>query len=544
MRGWGIGSIGLISAVVVLVACQPPTAVDHNPHTNPWLNEVSADSPVLIANHRPLDDEQWNRLFSVVPMAQRLGMDRSLDRHPSLRPWLDHIQTADGWRSAGFDPNGFFAVYAQHDRLIARLPLSDEATFWRWWAQVRPARATRPPAPAAAGAPEENGATVPIRLPFLGTTESVVQLATTPDHLTVIWQSATPQATAQTNPSQSGDEWSAAAWSEFNQTHQFDGHLSGYIDIGGWLTDLTTVSAACRALLQQAAMPIESIRFGTRQLSADEVRWRGEIASPLWALADAQPAPAPIPIDLDTVKGAGIAGVGASFNLIGLRETLLAWADTATVGSSACPLGNTWAGHHRGLKALANRPIPPIFSSLRGVTSRLDGWPSEGSDATPDYFTEIFLRNPQFLLGLAQMFSPDLAQLNLQPNQAPAEVPESLTQALGGVAVYLSTTSDSIRASGTASAHGESPAPPTGEGAQSMDRVWFVGTVQLDRLDALAEAADMWPSIQFTDRWIKPMKDWAQASRAKQIDFQMGGGDSSLEVELQIIGPRPQSRIQ
>ena len=536
---WAQHAIGWVGVCLALVACQAPSS-DEPERTNPWLAQIERDSPVVIANQHPLSDSQWHRLLSVVGLPEALGLDEGLNRYPSIQTGLAQAQTAQGFREAGFNPNGFFAVYAHQGRLIARLPLTDEARFWQWWAQTAaPGDSATPPAQAASDHPRQARVVVPARQGGgLVTTESVVTLTTDADHLTAIWQAAggDPTPPAQFDPPT--DPWSDARWTRFNQRHQFDGHLSARLDLTGWFSDTDMVPAACRRLWAQTATPIESIRFGTHQLDEDGVHWRADITTPLWAPDNAPTAPAAARVDLGGVRGAEIAGLGASFNLSGLRERVLAWANATAVETSACPSGPTWARHHRQLRSLANRPIPPIFSGLTGLTSRLDAWHSDELDSGPDYFTEVFLRNPQFLLGLAQMFSPDLADLDLRPNQTPVPLPDRLTQPLGGVPVYLSTTPSSIRASATQNAHAKTTGPATDATDSSNQNTttspWVVGTLQLDRLGELADATAQWPGRPATAQWLEPLNDWAQASGARRIEFQLGGGETSLELDLSV----------
>lgn len=539
---WAQHAIGWVGVCLALVACHAPSS-DEPERTNPWLAQVERDSPVVIANQRPLSDSQWNRLLSVVGLPGALGLDEGFRQYPSIQTALAQTQTAQGLRAAGFDPNGFFAVYAHQGRLIARLPLTDEARFWQWWAQTAaPDDSATPPAQTAP-ATDERRNQARVALPArqgggLMTTESVVTLTTDADHLTAIWRAAggDPTPPAQFDPPT--DPWSDARWTRFNQRHQFDGHLSARLDLAGWFSDTDMVPAACRRLWAQTTSPIESIRFGTHRLDEGGVHWRADITTPLWAPDNTPTAPAAAGVDLGGVRGAEIAGLGASFNLSGLRERVLAWANATAVETSACPSGATWARHHRQLRSLANRPIPPIFSGLTGLTSRLDAWHSDELDSGPDYFTEVFLRNPQFLLGLAQMFSPDLADLDLRPNQTPVPLPERLTQTLGGVPVYLSTTPSSIRASATPKAHADTTEPATDVTDASKQNTptspWVVGTLQLDRLGELVDATAQWPGRPATAQWLGPLNDWAQASGARRIEFQLGGGETSLEVDLSL----------
>jgi len=71
-----------------------------------------------------------------------------------------------------------------------------------------------------------------------------------------------------------------------------------------------------------------------------------------------------------------------------------------------------------------NRPVPPMITNLQGAFITADQLElGPGSIPTGGGTLAVFMRNPQMLVGLAQGFSPAVAELNLQPGGDPQPVP-------------------------------------------------------------------------------------------------------------------------
>ena len=529
----------LVVAALVLVACRSGTEATAPVPANPWLDEIELDSPIVIANNRRLSDGQWNRLMSPARWPGLLDGAAQWRRYPSIGGILDQLQTAERWRAAGFDPNGFFAVHARPNQLIARLPLSDVEAFWRWWSQLQP---DWPPATAG---PDDGSTATRMTLPagrWLSeqAAPSVVELVARADHLTVIWHLAGTNNQSGRRVPPAINPWTAKRWHRFNEDHRFDGHLSARINLDTALTQAGWVSAACRALWPPDALPVRSIRLGTHRLDDNQLHWRASIDTPLWRPDPTLDEPTGPAVDATAVRHAKIAGIGFAVNLSRIRERMLAWTDAADAGASACPHAEALSRQRRRVRSLANRPIPPLFSGVMGLTSRLEGWADTSTGPAPQYATELFLRDPQVVLGLAQLFSPDLARLDLRPNQTPVALPKKLTDMVAGVPVYLSTTPSSIRASAT-------PDVPRQRSTRSQQRLlgdsasddvvpWVMGVVQLDQLDVLRDSLSLWPAIAAQAEWLERVRSWGQITQTERIEFQLGVDRSSLEVDLSMAG--------
>ena len=79
------------------------------------------------------------------------------------------------------------------------------------------------------------------------------------------------------------------------------------------------------------------------------------------------------------------------------------------------------------------QPLMPMIANLRGIRLGLDsismadtGVPTSGRGVMA-----IQMDQPQMLVGMAQMFLPQLAEMNLQPNADPVQLPEELAGTTG-----------------------------------------------------------------------------------------------------------------
>jgi len=86
-----------------------------------------------------------------------------------------------------------------------------------------------------------------------------------------------------------------------------------------------------------------------------------------------------------------------------------------------------------------NRPIPPFITSIHGMKVdladlRMTGTGTGVEDASGTL--AVFMRNPQMLLGMAQMFSPELAALELEPGGEPKQLPAEMTDQIGDLPAW------------------------------------------------------------------------------------------------------------
>lgn len=210
--------------------------------------------------------------------------------------------------------------------------------------------------------------------------------------------------------------------------------------------DPSKISDACRTEIRDMAAIVPRMIAGYTELTAARnkssfiVEMREDIAVGLSKLV----AP---------VQGLGVSqgelfSYGMSIDLNAAREFYSAQLDAIEADPFECEyFEDLQAGVEKGRMAL-QQPLPPIAYSVKGFLAVVDA--IEGMDmATKQPPTSIdasFLLavdNPQALMAMGAMFSPDLANLDLQNDGTPVELPlPPVSPALSGA--YVAMNDDSL----------------------------------------------------------------------------------------------------
>jgi hypothetical protein len=145
------------------------------------------------------------------------------------------------------------------------------------------------------------------------------------------------------------------------------------------------------------------------------------------------------PVDLDKSR-AGLLELGLALNIVGARdfarEIVAGWVETPP----QCELFAAVRENAEDWQLALNQPIPPVVTNFHGMRLNLESLmlgdnmnveSAEGSLA-------LFMRNPQMMLGMAQMFSPELAAMPLEAGGEPQPVPEGVIPNLpAGVSAWV-----------------------------------------------------------------------------------------------------------
>ena len=237
----------------------------------------------------------------------------------------------------------------------------------------------------------------------------------------------------------------ASRRADLNDARGYTTHGSGFADLVALATEFTSAERAtarhlsaagvpmpftdpsCAADLQRIVANVPMITAGSTEFSEDvlAVRYDVDLAPDVARSLSDVAAPLP-PADDD-----GDALLSASFGvrISPLRDFLLAQFTEA----SSVPYGcQALAGLNQGIEGALTQlqqPLPPVVTSLRGVRVRLDDI-SAGPDGmqAAEGLLAIQADQPQMFVGMAQMFVPELAELDLQPGQPPVLLPPTLTQ--------------------------------------------------------------------------------------------------------------------
>ena len=130
------------------------------------------------------------------------------------------------------------------------------------------------------------------------------------------------------------------------------------------------------------------------------------------------------------VQGMGLVpgnlfSFGMSLDLAATREFYIARLDALAEDPFDCELFAETQAELEQTRASLNQPLPPIVYSIKGFFAVVDGM--EGMDAanqvpptSVDASLLVSAENPQGLVAMGAMFSPELAAMNLQPDGNPA----------------------------------------------------------------------------------------------------------------------------
>ena len=132
-------------------------------------------------------------------------------------------------------------------------------------------------------------------------------------------------------------------------------------------------------------------------------------------------AQAPVSIDQSLN---GLFNFGMAFDLIAAREFAQGLVDGWVENPPQCPVFEGIASGAANMQTNLNRPIPPMVTNLQGMYIEAMSFNvSEGMQPEFAGTLSFFMNNPQLLVGMAQMFSPVVATLELEPGADPIPVP-------------------------------------------------------------------------------------------------------------------------
>lgn len=499
------------------MGCHPNTDLAAN---NPWLSTIPKESAIIIANEKPLDDGQVMRLAKTLKASAALihqSFEAPITRQ-ALR-WLESIDDVDDLRGAGIDPNGYWAAYLDANEFIIKLPLTDAHLFDSWGSNLNMGMAknlliTLDAAPPRAT--EDQGsawATLTLSMP----------------HAFWLQSSSTPLG------SEPVERWSTQAWSALNLKHRLDGHFTvlfnpRLMDLHAEMSDQD-----CRSSFRDWTKTQPDWILGTQQLSATDLSMLMRIVVPSENSLNATPK-----VDVTGATDAGVAGFGLATGITELRAWVLDQLSSIHSVEASCPSSGAMLRPKRWAQAVANRPLPPVVTSIQGIVSRFEGKvPNQQNtqsnhDLPIHYFTEVFLSNPQFMIGLAQLFSADMAAMDFRPGQPPKRIPLALTDPLTDLPVYLSTTDQSIRMSASPIHLEQTFAQDRNHAQSTHAHPWMVASVNFNRLNELSVVLESNAVMGSFSPWFNRLEQMGQAMAAEQMVLSIGSSKEGLDLELTV----------
>jgi len=445
-------------------AARAPDAVDGGWEANPFLADIDSDSAYVYANLERLPEavnaKAWatNEVSAAGnrAMFEALADDEEVPEQARvLIGELTGLSTREGWEAAGLHPNPYYAFYGVELMPFLRFELSDGAAFAEFVGRIESDLAT-----PFTRREVEGSEVIWIEIrDGLGVAvhhgESAATAAMIPDDAAFLARVAGAYEPAAALP--------AGELSAFNASQGFTAHGSGYIDWRRFIDTMLAEDAPLASLSTDSqladlaadpacvaeygalgeAMPRLSFGYTGMSESAVDFVARQELSDELAAgLRPVARAPVAIDRELD-----GLFNFGLAFDLVAAREFARSLVDGWVADPPQCASFKVIADNAAEMQENLARPIPPIVTNIHGLyleAMSLDlgenGIPTGGGTLT------MFMKNPQLLTGMAQMFSPAVAELGLEPDGEPKQVPPEALPQLGqfGLEAWIAMADSAI----------------------------------------------------------------------------------------------------
>lgn len=194
--------------------------------------------------------------------------------------------------------------------------------------------------------------------------------------------------------------------------------------------------SACRGELGALTTLFPRISFGTTALSERAVAMKmlietdSDLGGRLSTLAET-------PVALSTQR-AGMLSMGLALNIVAARDFGRSIVGGWVEQPPQCVLFSNIADNAAGWQLALNRPIPPLVTNVHGARVQLDRISmAEGAPSDMAATLALFMRNPQMMIGMAQMFSPELAALDLRPGGEPQPLPPGMLPNLEDLPAWI-----------------------------------------------------------------------------------------------------------
>ncbi len=420
------------------------------------LMYVPADTPYVFATPEPMPDDVLDKLeansdsiFSAYetviketlqPMAAERDGDEpeNVDAVIELIGELAGLMRSDELRAAGIPRGPQIAVYGVGLLPVMRLALEDADAFEAKITELEENIESEMTVAEIDGQSYR----------YVGDDEGRLVIAIIDDHaVAAIVPASLSQEQLKTvlgleRPTQSIAE--SGALSDLAERYGYGPYALGYFDVERFAAtfldtasgvnaellslmeyDSSTLTDVCRSEIREMSAVVPRLVSGyteisTRQLSSNTVfEVRDDLARGLMTLSTAVPG-------MGTDHG-GFGSFGLSFDLLAARELWEARLDALEADPFECEyFAEFQAGVAQGREAL-NQPLPPIAYGFKGFVAVIDSIEGVdfGSGQPP---TDIEARvlvandNAEGLLAMGAMFSPELANLDVQPDGNPVEL--------------------------------------------------------------------------------------------------------------------------
>ncbi len=449
----------LIFMVLLLGACdRDSSVVETTPESSDIFAFVPTDTPYLIAGLEGLPDELVEMylesskpfLSDLEKMLDTMGKkDDSADTESaepdfnlhaflvSLLGQYENNYSIEGLKNLGLDPNAKSVAYGLGPFPVVRMTILDGD-------KVR-ANISKAFADAGGEIPTEkelNGRKYwqfgDERITMIGSIgEADVSFGVTP---TSMLDEALLNILGQAKPANPMNV--SAEITKFNRNYGYDNYSTGWFKPEKFLAlflsdnssaasslrdliefDNTTVTAVCEAEITAMVATVPLIHFGTKKYDTSEIVYSGAIELEAGLASELQQ----LTVDntLSSSNSGSLLNFGFAMNLAKLREWLLSTAKARTETPYQCSELAGLNAMYSAAYANLNQPLPPFLGNLFGFRVSIDdmdlGQLITGGSApkTGKMLLSILTSKPEMLVGMGQMFLPDLAGIDMSKGADP-----------------------------------------------------------------------------------------------------------------------------
>lgn len=472
-----------------------------------FFDRIDADTAYLYANLQRLPEDLVDTMWALNEMSEQtntqmledLSEDDGISEDArSLARKLTELGTREGWEAAGLHSNPMYAIHALSVFPVIHLELADSAAFRARLAEIE----------ADLDSPmtrRDVDGTEILWMDFddsfglaLNIEDAALTAALIPDQAALLARVA-----GRTEPA---DPMGSNALETLNSQKGLTAHGSGYMDLRRVVAEVLSPNPAlaeldsegkleelrndpaCAAEFDALTTAIPRMIVGYTAMNNDRIDflWRMETSSTLGS-GLAPIARSPVGIDREL---SGLFNFGLAFDLIAARDFARGLVNGWVENPPQCAAFSNVAEQAPQMQSNLNRPIPPVVTNLHGMFLEAtsfemgpDGIPTGGGTLT------FFMNNPQLLVGMAQMFSPALAALQLEPGGDAQRVPQdALPQlAASGLEAWMAMGSNSV---GLAVGEDQVPAMQDGLERREADAFLMTGAIDFTTLVSIMDMAE------------------------------------------------------
>jgi len=473
----------MVVSSIMLIACDKSedegdkaTALSSN---DTILQYVPADTPYVFANVEPLPDELMDKLEPKIEQvlqsyqavlrevvaskqADLAEEERNSEKMQQMSAFVEEFSTllsVEGMREAGMGRDSTAAIYGNGLLPVVRFELSDGALFDGALSRLEEKVGHQLSVANIGDHSYRYFDAEKFRI-IIAVIDNQAVFTLVPASID---EAQTSQALGLTLPETSIAD--SGVLQEIASEYGFTDHYVGFFDTTSFVDrfvgettgldadlialmehDGPELSDVCRSEIHSLAGIAPRVVLGYTDVNVDSiastviVEIRDDIATELQSLTAAVPG-------LGGDQG-GLMSFGMSIDVKAARAFFEARLDAMEATPFECEhLAELQAGVAGGREAL-NQPVPPMIYDFKGFLAIIDE--IEGLDIatqTPPTSVDgsflLAMDNAQALVSLGTMFSPELAEMNLQPDGEPVALDMPQVQAMG-IAAFAALTENAV----------------------------------------------------------------------------------------------------